>query len=232
MRRILYLSLLAPLIILLTVTPVVAQETTTTVTITITNTTTTTTEVRIIIQNVTVFKFNVTSISFGFANRSTLVVSYVCMYEVSYAECTPLTVNIYNGTTLMYQFNFTDFGSMCTLESVCSCVEYADVSNFTAIHVEVYNANTGQLLSAFDIPIPYAGPQLTGYLQLLYPLITVGVIVGLAARGSMKSISLGFIVAGISLLLLPYIGIYPPNQYALFVFAVIVGIILLWFSER
>jgi len=230
MRWILYLSLLAPLIILLVATPVVAQETTTTVTVT--NTTTTTTEVRIIIQNVTVFKFNVTSISFGFANSSTLAVSYVCMYEADYTECTPLIVNIYNGTNLIYQLNFTDFESMCTLESICSGVEYVDISNFTGIHVEIYDVVTGQLLNAFDIPIPYAGPQLVGYLQLLYPLVTIGVIVGLAARGSMKTIGLGFILAGVAVLILPYIGVYPPYQYALFVFSIIIGIVLLWFSER
>jgi len=229
------LYVLALIILAFGVPVVVAQtETTTaeTTTITVTTTTATTTEVRIVIQNVTVFRFNVTSLIFGFANSTTLVVSYVCVYETDYTECTPLTVNIYNDTELVYQLSFADFGEMCTIESVCSGREYLDISNFSKIHVEVYSAETGQLLQAFDIPIPYAGPQLAGYLQLLYTLVTVGVLGGLAARGSTKTIGIGFVLFGIAMLLLPYIGIYPPYQYVLFVFAVIIGIVLLWFSER
>lgn len=222
------LYVLALIILALGVPVVAAQTETATETITVT----TTTEVRVVIQNVTVFRFNVTSLFFGFANSTTLVVSYVCVYETDYTECTPLTVNVYNDTDLVYQLSFADWEEMCTIESVCSGREYLDISNFSKIRVEIYSAETGELLQAFDIPIPYAGPQLAGYLQLLYTLVTIGVLGGLVARGSTKTIGIGFILFGIAALLLPYIGIYPPHQYVLFVFAVIIGIVLLWFSER
>jgi len=208
------------------------HETTVTITTTITNTTITTTEVKVIIQNVTVFRFNVTTLFFGFVNESTMIVSYTCMYEESCDECIPLLVKIYNDAKLAYEIDFTDFEEMCTVESICSDRVFIDVSGFTRIHVEVYDAETMELLGEFDAELPYAGPKLTGYLQLLYPLVTIGIIVGLAARGSTKTTAIGFIVAGVALLVLPYIGIYPPNMYALFVFSIIIGVILLWFSER
>lgn len=194
---------------------------------------TNTTEYYIQIQNVTIFQFNVTGLSIGFVNESHIIITYTCMYQSNYSEeCTPLRVEVYDDTVLKYTLYFTNLTQLCGyLESVCSGHDYVNVTGFSKIVLKVYNNETNELLQVAEVPIPYFGPKLTGYLTMLYYLLTIGLFGGLAARGSMKTIGLGFIVFGIVTLVLPYIGIYPPYQYVLFVFAIIVGLILLWYSK-
>jgi len=177
---------------------------------------TNTTEYYIQIQNVTVFQFNVTGLSVGFVNETHIIVAYTCMYQTNYSEeCTKLRVEVYDNSVHKYTLYFTNLTELCGyLESVCSGHEYVNVSGFSKIVLKVYN-----------------GPKLTGYLTMLYYLVTIGLLGGLAARGSIKLIGLGFVVFGLTTLVLPYIGIYPPYQYVLFVFAIIVGLILLWYSK-
>lgn len=193
-------------------------------------TTVTTTPIVVSFENVTVFKFNVTVVSFGYINRTTLIVSYTCQYATTPDEdCVYIGVEFYNGTELKESFSIP---IVCHLESICSYVTYVNIANYSKIHVKLYDLNKDKLLAETDIPIPYAGPSLSGYLSFLYILIPVGLIGGLAARGSIKMIGIGFVLLGVVFLLLPYIGIYPPNQYAVFTVSIIIGIILLWFSER
>jgi len=194
---------------------------------------TNTTEYYIQIQNVTVFQFNVTGLSVGFVNETHIIVAYTCMYQTNYSEeCTKLRVEVYDNSVHKYTLYFTNLTELCGyLESVCSGHEYVNVSGFSKIVLKVYNNETGELLQIAEIPIPYFGPKLTGYLTMLYYLVTIGLLGGLAARGSIKLIGLGFVVFGLTTLVLPYIGIYPPYQYVLFVFAIIVGLILLWYSK-
>jgi len=196
-------------------------------------TTTATTEYRITIENVTVFSFNVTGVSVGFINSSHIIVTYTCLYSANYSEeCVPIVIMVYNGELFARNISFTDLGTMCTrFESVCNGYGYVNVTDFTKIVLKAVDNRTQEILQVVEIPIPYYGPQLTGYLSMLYALIPVGVIGGLAARGSLKMVGMGFLVLGLVFLLLPYIGIYPPYQYVAFVFATVVGIIILWFSR-
>jgi len=197
-------------------------------------TATTTTEYYIEIKNVTVFRFNATSISVGFVNESHIILSYTCLFSENYTdECTPINVEVYNGNVYTATVYFTDLAELCGgFASVCSGYEYVNVTGFTKIVLKVYDNRTGELIHVVEIPIPYFGPRLTGYLTMLYYLVSIGLLGGLAARGSLKTIGIGFIVFGITCMLLPFLGIYPPYGYVLFVFSMIVGFVLLWFSKE
>lgn len=196
-------------------------------------TNTTTTEYRITIENVTVFSFNVTGIAVGFINSSHMIVTYTCLYNANYTEeCTRLVVMVYNDQLFVQNISFDNLTKLCSaFESVCSGYSYVNVSGFSKIVLKAVDADTQEVLQVAEIPMPYYGPRLTGYLSMLYALIPAGIIGGLVARGSLKMIGVGFIVLGLVTLLLPYLGIYPPYQYVLFVFAIIVGLIILWFSR-
>ena len=190
------------------------------------------TEPYVSLENITVFDYNVTTVSFGFINKTHIIVTYTCLYQVSYEdECARLRIDFYNDTTLVDTVFFTNYTLLCgKLESICSGADYVNITGFERITYKIYDTTTGELLQEGEIPIPYFGPELVGYLSLLYVLVTIGVIGGFAAKGSLKMTGIGFIVAGVLILLLPYIGIYPPYLYVLFVLSIIIGIILLWMS--
>ena len=195
-------------------------------------TNTTATEIRIIFENVTVYSFNATNLKFSIVNQTSGILVYSCLYEANYTEdCTRLKIEIYNDTAYMYSVDFADLDSYCNiLESVCSAREFVDIANFTLVRLKIYNYDTGELISEVVIQLPYFGPSLTGYLSYLYVLIGIGALVGLSGRGSIKNIGIGFILFGIAIFVLPYLGVYIPYSYIVFALSIILGIVLLWFS--
>lgn len=198
-----------------------------------TTTATNTTVTVIRITGAVVYRFNATVVQVFPLNQSSLQLTYLCMYEANYSEdCTPVQVKVYNNTTLRYTVDFTDLGTLCgVLPGLCRGERILDITGFSLVVVEIYDSRTGRLLEKLELPVLAPAPRLSGLLQLLYLLIPAGIIGGFAARGSMRMIGVGFLLAGLSTLLLPYIGIYPPSYYSLFVVLILVGVIIIWYSR-
>jgi len=198
---------------------------------------TNTTVIYIEIMNLTVYHFNTTSLSLGMFNESVLIVAYSCLYATSEGECTQLGMDIYGYNTTTNEeyplvsviFNSTTI-TCYPAQSMCASRVLVDVGNLSKIHVTVYSIPSNAVLVDTDITIPRA-PKLTGYLVMLYTLIPLAIIIFFMARGNLKMTGIGAIVAGISMLVLPFIGIYTPYHYIVFVTLIVIGLIIIWVSS-
>jgi len=194
--------------------------------------TTTTTQYVVVITQVVVYRFNNTMVNVFYANETALQLVYMCMYETSYTkDCIPIQANIYNGTSLITTVDFTNLTSLCILPGLCRGEEIVNIAGAELISIEFYDNRTGKLLYKLELPRPPTAVKLSGLLQALYILLPIAIIGGFAARGSIRMVGIGMILAGIATLLLPYIGIYPPSYYSLFAALVLMGIIILWYSR-
>jgi len=200
-------------------------------------TTTNTTVVYIEIRNLTVYSFNTTSLSLGMFNDTALVVAYSCLYMSNPSECIHLKVDIYgynetaNTEYPLYSIVFDSTTITCYPgQTMCTSRALVDIDNLTKIHIIVYRLPSNEVLVDTDITIPRA-PKLTGYLAMLYILIPLAIIIFFMARGNLKMTGIGAIVAGITMLVLPFIGIYTPYHYMVFVALIVIGLIIIWVSS-
>ena len=198
--------------------------------------TTTTSEPTVTISNVTVYRFNATTISVGIENSTHAIISYTCIYEnSSETDCCKIQVEVYDeNMSLIGTYNFTNFTEMCTLNGLCSKVAYVPYGNNTNITYKVYkyyNESYRELLAQGTLVIPRSVVSMTGYMGLLATLIPIAILIKLAGRGTVKDVGLGLILFGVSLLMIGYLGIYPPYMYLAFVISILVGMLLVYHSQ-
>ena len=195
--------------------------------------TTTTSEPVISINNVTVYHFNSTTISFGLMNETSMVVSYTCIYDTNISDCCRVKVNIYheNGT-LLYQANFTNMTNLCSsINGICSGSYTIYIGNESNLTFEIIDVDKNETIQAGSIYIPRPPVGFTGLASLISTLIPVSIFIFLAGRGSIKDTGLGMIAFSIILLSLGYLGIYPQYMYVSFAVSVLLGLILLYMSS-
>ncbi len=196
---------------------------------------TTTTEPTVSISNVTVYRFNTTTISIGIENSTHLILSYACLYENSTSDCCKIQIEVYDeNMSLLGTYDFINFTEMCTLNGLCSKVVYIPYGNNTKITYKIYryyNSSYKVLLKQDTMIIPFSPVKMTGYMGILATLIPIAILIKLAGRGSVKDVGLGLILFGVSLLMIGYLGIYTNYMYLAFVASVLVGILLVYNSR-
>ncbi len=226
------IALLAPiclwyaLLVLQIIIPAVEAQS---IEITVTNTT----AVFVRFHEVKIYNFTHTRIRIGYIDVNILRLVYVCIYMYNYTnECKKVSIYIYNDTVLVEKIHFTNLTKMCSIEGLCNGYHDINVTGFSKIIYEIYDNETGELLARDEIPKYEFVTMLKGYLSWLKYLIPIGLLIGLAGRGSMKSIGLGLICFSVAIVLIPYLGFVPPYAYILFTLGIVLGLILLFFASR
>lgn len=186
--------------------------------------------------NMTIYNYSRTTITLGWYNESFIYVSYSGVFINSTDELIPIIIDIYNGTganaTLKYVFNASNPGLLPRNGNVVFYRELYNVTSFTNITYTVINATDNTVLYTGVLPPP-PGAELikyyhsNAYISWLPTLIPIALLFGFAGRGKVKMVGAGLIVYGVVLMMLPYLGIYPPHLPLLIVFSILLGIIIL-----
>ncbi len=200
------------------------------VTVTITNST-----IYVAFRQAVVLHFNATTIRVGWLNSSILRVVYFCVFSTSnYSEeCIPTTVIVYDPNTSQQQVvSFTDLQAIC-FPSYGFCRAYADldVGTYMVVRVKVVNARNGEVLADEEVPkIPFT-PYIPAQIRMLISLLPIAILIGLAMRGSVKMCALGLILYGALIPAFAYLGFEVPNSLFVSTIAIIVGIMMLFFTR-
>lgn len=183
------------------------------------------------LQNLTFVDFGTTMLRAGYINSTHIVVAYVCQYQVNVSECAPLNVTVYNETKPVYNVNFTNPASMLFVEGLVAGGAKVNVTGFGRIVVKAVDVATNAS-KTIVLPGP-VGVQRFEYMGLLGPLVTIGLLVGFAARGSALAAGIGLFIFGVLVLVIQSLGLPPPpNQLLVSTFAILTGILLIWFSRQ
>lgn len=189
-----------------------------------------------LVGNMTIYNYSRTTITIGWYNESFIYVSYSGVFINSTSELVPLIVDIYNGTganaTLEYVFNASNPDILPRNNNIVFYRELYNVTGFTNITYTVIDAVNNTVIYTGVLPLP-PGAELikyyhsNAYISWLPTLIPIALLFGFAGRGRVKMVGAGLIVYGIVLMMLPYLGIYPPHLPLLIVFSILFGIIIL-----
>ncbi len=241
MGRALYIALVLALYLCTSLAGLASPNPTAVVTaqgieVTVTNTTNTT-AIMVRFSEVVVYNFSAVNVRIGYIDVDLLRIVYTCIYNYNYTEeCQPIEVKVYNDTVLVKDLNFTDLDAMCnstsSLEGLCNYYYDINVSDYAKIVIEVYNATSGELLERCEVPKYEYAKMLKGYLAWLVQLIPIALLIGLAGRGSVKSIGIGLICFGVAIELLFSLGFVPPYAHIVFTLAIVMGLILVFVSEK
>lgn len=162
-------------------------------------------------------------------NQTHLIVSYSCFYRELKNECGNYTIVIYDVATGLEIATLYLSPSVAwePISNVLVITDYVNVSGFDTIGIDLLEGE--EVVARGMISMPKA-PLLyqNEYTAILVTLIPVSIVVALAIKtGNMTSVGLGMIGSGITIILLPWIGLTFSGVYALGLLLLMMGILVL-----
>jgi len=160
-------------------------------------------------------------------NSTALYILYMCYYRTSPSECPIVTVSLYADSTLIYNKTIE-----CE-ETESHLYTFRDIVVVDAEEIEYKVYIDGELYSSGTISIPAIAPLYTNpFTELIAVLIPIAVAISLGVKtSSIRNIGLGFIAAGLVIMLLPLLGIYSSNLYVGSMLCIAIGGLILFFYK-
>jgi len=188
--------------------------------------------------DMTVINFTSTLVNLGWVNNTHLASVYNCLYAFDPAkDCDAVRVEVYEGTVLRYTSNFIPSTSntlLCPsdLKGVCYGLAVFNVSSFNdTANIIVKNLDDNTTSGPYSFDFPYTGPELTGYAQFIPLIIPYAILMSLAGRLSMKGVGIGLFIYGLIAPVMIVLGVELSNIMLVSSLSIILGVLLIWFSN-
>jgi len=189
--------------------------------------------------NMTVINFTTTLVNLGWVNNTHIACVYSCLYAYDIQQdCDAISVKVYEGTVLRYQTDFIPSANntqLCPtdLKGMCYGVALYNISDFQEpAKIVIENLDKNETKGPFTFEFPYQGPTLTGYAQYIPMLVPAGILMGLAGRLSMKNVGIGLFIYGLVAPVFTVLGVELTNIMLVSSFSIILGVVLIWFSNQ
>jgi len=186
--------------------------------------------VYVLVSGLKAEKMNVTLLRFGLYNSTFVKIVYTGQYAEELNELVPLRVLVYgDNTTLLANITFNPYNSTSYINNTVSNTYLVNATGHKEVEIQVYTLS-GQYVGEYIIKMPEAMPM-TGYLSYLSFLIPIGLAIAFSLRGNIKLVGLGFIIYGIIVLILPYIGVNVQHVMTLSSISIGIGVIILFVTR-
>jgi len=186
--------------------------------------------VYVLVSGLKAEKMNITLLRFGLYNSTFVKIVYTGQYAKDLNELVPLRVLVYgDNTTLLANITFNPYNSTSYINNTVSNTYLVNATGYKEVEIQVYTLS-GQYVGEYIIKIPEVIPM-TGYLSYLSFLIPIGLGIAFSLRGDVKLVGLGFIIYGIVILLLPYIGINIQHVMTLSSISIGIGVVILYVTR-